>query len=83
MSMAFAHPDGPSLLGQAQWLAEEVLAWAGVDLRILRIAALFFENITALHGTSIKQSAEFAISFGNADVPWISDLDAPTKLGKC
>lgn len=76
MSMAVAHPDSPSHLGQAQWIAEEVLAWAGLDLCILRIAALFFENITALHAASVRHSAEFANSFGNADVPWISGLDA-------
>jgi uncharacterized protein YbjT (DUF2867 family) len=76
MSMAVAHPDSPSLLGQAQWLAEEVLAWAGLDLCVLRIAALFFENITALHATSIKLSAAFANCFGSAGVPWISGLDA-------
>jgi uncharacterized protein YbjT (DUF2867 family) len=28
MSMAVAHPESPSHLGRAQWLAEEVLAWS-------------------------------------------------------
>ncbi len=76
MSMAVANPNSPSRLGRAQWVAEEVLAWAGLDLCILRIAALFFENITALHTSSIRNTAEFANSFDNADVPWISGLDA-------
>lgn len=76
MSMAVAHPDSPSLLGRAQWLAEEVLAWAGLDLCVLRIAAVFFENLTALHAASIRDRAEFANSFGDAPVPWISGLDA-------
>lgn len=76
MSMAVAHPDSPSPLGQAQWLAEEVLIWSGLDLSILRIAALFFENIPTLHGPSIRRTDEFANSFANADTPWISGLDA-------
>lgn len=76
MSMAIAQPGSPSHLGQAQWLAEEVLAWAGLELCILRIAALFFENIPTLHGPSIRRAGEFANSFADADVPWISGLDA-------
>ena len=76
MSMAVAHPDSPSHLGRAQWLAEEILAWSGVNLTVLRVAALFFENITTLHAQSIREQSEFSNSFASAKVPWISGLDA-------
>jgi uncharacterized protein YbjT (DUF2867 family) len=76
MSMAVAHPESPSHLGRAQWLAEEVLAWSGLNLCVLRIAALFFENIASLHAASIEQKSAFSNCFGNAEVPWISGLDA-------
>jgi len=76
MSMGVAHPDSPTHLGRAQWLAEEVLSWAGLDLCILRIAALFYENITSVHAPSIQATSGFANSFGTANVPWISGLDA-------
>ena len=48
MSVAVSHPESPSHLGRAQWLAEEVLGWAGLDLIILRIGALFCENVPTL-----------------------------------
>lgn len=76
MSMAVAHPKSPSHLARAQWLAEEVLAWSGLDLTILRVAALFYENISSLHGHSIRERSRFGNSFGTANVPWISGLDA-------
>jgi uncharacterized protein YbjT (DUF2867 family) len=75
-SMAPAHPQSPSHLGRAQWLAEEVLAWAALDLCILRIAAVFFENIPLLHANSILQDGVIRNSFGTVQVPWISGLDA-------
>ncbi|MBR8256284.1 NmrA family NAD(P)-binding protein [Burkholderia ambifaria] len=76
MSMAVAHPDSPSLLGRAQWLAEEIFQWAGLDVCVLRIAALFMENLATLHSTSIKANSGFANSFGHVNVPWISGVDA-------
>ncbi|MGA1831274.1 NmrA family NAD(P)-binding protein [Rhizobium wenxiniae] len=76
MSMAVSHPNSPSPLGRAQWLAEEILSWAGLDLCILRIGAVFFENLTAAHAAQIRETSTFANSFGIADVPWISGLDA-------
>lgn len=79
MSMAVAHPDSSSPLAQAQWLAEELLTWSGLDLCILRIAALFFENIPTLHGPSIRRTAEFSNSFG-VEVPQESfDPVSPCK----
>jgi uncharacterized protein YbjT (DUF2867 family) len=76
MSMAVAHPQSPSHLGRAQWLAEELFAWSGLDLTILRVAALFFENISSLHGSTIRKTSSFGNSFGSTEVPWISGLDA-------
>jgi uncharacterized protein YbjT (DUF2867 family) len=75
-SMAVAHPQSPSHLARAQWLAEEVLAWAGLDLCVLRIAALFFENIPTLHATTIQGDGVLRNSFGTARIPWISGRDA-------
>lgn len=76
MSMAVAAADSPSGLGRAQWIAEEVLSWAALEPTILRIAALFFENIAVLHAESIRRTGGFANSFGDAAVPWISGRDA-------
>ena len=53
MSMGPAHPQSPSGLGRSQWLAEQVLQWAGVEVVILRVAALFHENLKLLHARSI------------------------------
>ncbi|WP_280431237.1 NmrA family NAD(P)-binding protein [Nocardia brasiliensis] len=76
MSMAVSASDSPSGLGRAQWVAEEVLSWAGLEPTILRIAALFYENIVLLHAESIRRTGDFANSFGDAAVPWISGRDA-------
>lgn len=75
-SMGPAHPRHPSHLGRRQWLAEEVLQWAGLDLRVLRIPALFYENISTLHGQSIRSQSIIRNSFGYHKVPWISGQDA-------
>lgn len=74
--MAVAHPDSPSHLGRRQWLAEEVLSWAGLDVCVLRIAAVFFENIATVHARSIREENIIRNSFGMAQVPWISGRDA-------
>jgi uncharacterized protein YbjT (DUF2867 family) len=39
MSMGASHPKSPSHLGRAQWLAEELLEWAGFSCLHLPIAA--------------------------------------------
>lgn len=80
MSMGVAHPDSPSHLGRAQWLAEEIFSWAGLDLCILRVAALFLENIVTLHADSIRAKSEFANNFGNVNTPWIAGIDAANLL---
>ncbi|MGE2718343.1 NmrA family NAD(P)-binding protein [Mycolicibacterium celeriflavum] len=76
MSMGPAHPDSPSNLGRAQWLAEEVLEWAGLDLVILRVAALFHENLAVLHSDSVRGQGLIRNSFGDNEVAWISGGDA-------
>jgi uncharacterized protein YbjT (DUF2867 family) len=76
MSMGPSHAQSPSPLGRAQWLAEEVIQWSGVSCKILRIAALFFENLLVLHGDDIREQAQFSNCFGDARVPWIAGEDA-------
>lgn len=76
MSMGPAAADSPSALGRAQWVAEEVFTWAGLDPTVLRVAALFYENVVVLHGREIRETGRFANSFGTAPAPWISGRDA-------
>jgi uncharacterized protein YbjT (DUF2867 family) len=76
MSMGPSHPLSPSPLGRAQWLAEEVLQWSGVPCTILRVFALFFENLVILHSAEIHERSEFSNCFGSAAVPWIAGEDA-------
>jgi len=76
MSVGVSHPESPSHLGRAQWLAEEVLGWAGLDLTILRIASLFYENVPTLHGRSIRDEGTIRNCFGDVRLSWISGEDA-------
>ncbi len=76
MSMGPSHPDSPSKLGRAQWLAEDLLQAVGLDLLILRVAALFHENLAVLHGKSIRERGLIQNSFGPGEVAWISGRDA-------
>ncbi|MDH6196664.1 uncharacterized protein YbjT (DUF2867 family) [Mycobacterium frederiksbergense] len=80
MSMGPAHPKSPSHLGRAQWLAEQVLEWAGIDLLILRVVALFHENILVLHANSVRDEGMIRNSFGAGRIGWISGCDA-AELG--
>lgn len=80
MSMGPAHPENPSALGRAQWLCEEVLQWAGLDLTILRIPALFHQNLLVLHADSIQREGVFRNSFGTGRIAWIDGIDA-AELG--
>jgi uncharacterized protein YbjT (DUF2867 family) len=76
MSMGAAHPQSPSHLARAQWLAEEIFSWAGLDIIVLRIAAMFMENLPTLHRHSVIAEGVIRNSFGEAKVPWISGSDA-------
>lgn len=80
MSMGPAQPDHPSALGRAQWLAEEVMDWAGLQLLILRVTALFHENLLVLHSRSVRQHRIIRNSFGSTPMAWISGRDA-AELG--
>lgn len=80
MSMGPARPDSLSALGRAQWLAEEALQWAGLDVMILRVAALFHENLVVLHGESVREQGLIRNSFGPGEVAWLSGRDA-AELG--
>jgi uncharacterized protein YbjT (DUF2867 family) len=76
MSMAASSHDHPSKLGGAQAVAEEIFTWAGLNPTILRVAALFHENMLILHAESIRNDRVIANSFGSARVPWIGGRDA-------
>ncbi|WP_211281076.1 SDR family NAD(P)-dependent oxidoreductase [Mycobacterium sherrisii] len=76
MSMAVSAVDSPSKLGQAQAVAEEVFGWAGLHPTVLRFGALFHENLSLLHGTTIRENGLIANSFGDSPTPWIGGDDA-------
>ncbi|WP_394619360.1 NmrA family NAD(P)-binding protein [Lentzea sp. JNUCC 0626] len=76
MSMGPAHPAHPSERGRDQWLAEEILQWAGLDVLVLRIAAAFHENVPALHGRSVAEEGVLRNCFGDGGVAWINGRDA-------
>jgi uncharacterized protein YbjT (DUF2867 family) len=76
MSMGAAHPDHPSDLGRAQWLAEQVLEWAGFACLHLRVAAIFFENLPLLHRADIAGDGVIRNSFPDLPIPWIAGEDA-------
>jgi uncharacterized protein YbjT (DUF2867 family) len=76
MSMGPAAAESPSALGRAQWAAEEVFGWAGLDPTVLRVPSLFYENVLVLHGAEIRETGRFANSFGTSRAPWIGGRDA-------
>lgn len=76
MSMGITRQDSPSPLGRAQWLAEEVLQWSGLDTINLRVAALFAENIELLHRDDILGEGVIRNSFGDVPLSWITGEDA-------
>jgi len=76
MSMAPSHPQSPSHLGRAQWLAEEAMEWAGFTCLHLRIAAVFFENLELLHRAEIEHEGVIRNSFTDIPVSWIASEDA-------
>jgi uncharacterized protein YbjT (DUF2867 family) len=76
MSMAVSSHDNPSALGRAQAIAEEILIWAGLNPTVLRVAALFHENVLILHRESIRQHGVITNSFGPGRAPWIGGQDA-------
>jgi uncharacterized protein YbjT (DUF2867 family) len=75
MSMAPSSHNSPSVLGKAQALAEEILTWAGLNPTVLRVGALFHENVLILHGQSIREHGVITNCFGAARAPWIGGRD--------
>jgi len=80
MSMGPAQPESLSNLGRSQWLAEEVLQWADLDVLILRVVALFHENVSVLHSRSVREHGIIHNSFGPGKIAWINAADA-AELG--
>src|ERR1700757_96673 len=76
MSMATSSHTHPTKLGRDRAVAEEIFAWANLNPTILRVAALFHENVLILHAESIRDDGVIANSFGSAKVPWIGGRDA-------
>lgn len=76
MSMMAAQESSPSHLGRAAWLAEEIMASAGAKVCVLRVAALFYENLLILHRDSIQAQRVIRNCFGDTKMPWISGEDA-------
>ncbi|MFT3695889.1 MAG: NmrA family NAD(P)-binding protein [Kofleriaceae bacterium] len=76
MSMVVAQESSPTHLGRAQWLAEEVMASFGLRLSVLRVAAMFYENVLFLHRDSIRERGVLRNCFGEVKTPWIAGDDA-------
>ena len=76
MSMAPAHPQSPSTLARAQWLAEEVFDAFSLSCIHLRIAAMFFENLDLLHSRDIAGDGVIRNSFPDLPINWIAGVDA-------
>jgi uncharacterized protein YbjT (DUF2867 family) len=81
-SVGAAHPQSPSPLGRAQWLAERVLGWAGFRCIFLRVMAFYLENLLLLHGESIRQESVIRNAFGAAKLNWIAAKDASRMLAR-
>jgi uncharacterized protein YbjT (DUF2867 family) len=81
-SMGPAHPQSPSPLGRAQWLAERVLGWAGFRCVYLRVLAFYLENLLLLHGESIRRQGVIRNPFGAAKLNWIAARDAARMMAR-
>ncbi|MEV4603328.1 hypothetical protein AB0K15_38770 [Amycolatopsis sp. NPDC049253] len=66
----------PSHLGRGQWLSEEILQWAGLDVTILRMAAVFHENLPLLSTQSVRHESVIRNCFAEQPVSWLNALDA-------
>jgi uncharacterized protein YbjT (DUF2867 family) len=76
MSMGPATQRHPSHLGRSQWLAEQTLQWAGLDVTILRMAAMFHENLPLLFAQSVRDESMIRNCFGENPMSWLNALDA-------
>src|SRR6185312_5141587 len=55
---------------------EELMVDLGVHVTVLRIGALFYENVLLAHSGAIRETGVFANCFGDARPAWISAADA-------
>jgi uncharacterized protein YbjT (DUF2867 family) len=77
MSMPAAVPDSASSYGHASWLAEQVMQWSGIDVQIVRIMAMFQENLAVAHGEALARGdGAIRNAFGEDPEPWMSAVDA-------
>ena len=77
MSMPPAVPDSASPYGRASWVAEQVMQWSGIDLQIVRIMAMFQENLEMEHSEALARGdSAIRNSFGDDPEPWMSGADA-------
>jgi uncharacterized protein YbjT (DUF2867 family) len=76
MSMGPATPTHPSHLGRHQWLSEQILQWSGLDVTILRMAAMFHEDIPLLWNHSVRTEDMIRNCFGENPISWLNALDA-------
>jgi uncharacterized protein YbjT (DUF2867 family) len=77
MSMPPAVPDSESPYGRASWLAEQVMQWSGIDLQIVRIMAMFQENIEMEHSEALARGdSTIRNAFGDDPAAWMSGADA-------
>jgi uncharacterized protein YbjT (DUF2867 family) len=75
MSMPPAVPDSGSPYGRASWLAEQLMQWSGIDLQIVRIMAMFHENLEMEHSETVGHGV-MRNSFGPDPQAWMSGADA-------
>jgi uncharacterized protein YbjT (DUF2867 family) len=76
MSMPPAVPNKPTPYGRAHWLAEQVMQWSGIDLQIVRIMAMFFENIEMMHAETIACDGVMRNAYGPEPIIFMSGSDA-------
>ncbi|MFF4594244.1 NmrA family NAD(P)-binding protein [Amycolatopsis sp. NPDC001319] len=76
MSMGPSTRTHPSHLGRGQWLSEEVLQWAGLDVTILRMAAVFHEDLPLFSTQSVRHESVIRNCFAEKPVSWLNALDA-------
>src|SRR6202022_822285 len=67
--------NSPSGISREFALGEELMLELGVNVTVLRISALFYENVLLAHSGAIRETGAFANCFGDARPAWISASD--------
>jgi uncharacterized protein YbjT (DUF2867 family) len=75
MGSGAADPNSPSGIARAHALSEELLLHLGVNFTAVRGSAFFYENFLLFHSGAIRETGEFANSFGDSRPAWISGAD--------